>query len=57
LDATVFRSVKGEQRRRLLEVYSEKRKPIAPKKDNTKDEPVPDEVKTILDNDDSDAPF
>jgi len=58
LDATVFRSVKGEQRRRLLEVYSEKRKPIAPKKEEAdKSSTVPDDIKTILDNDDEKTPF
>ena len=59
LDATVFRSVKGEQRRRLLEVYHEKRKSITAKKDeDTLDKStVPDDIKTILDNDDEKAPF
>ena len=60
LDATVFRSVKGEQRRRLLEVYHEKRKSIkATAKKNEDDKPstVPDDIKTILDNDDEKAPF
>ena len=57
LDATVFRSVKGEQRRRLLEVYSEKRKPIkSTKKEDTKPSSVPDDVKKILDKDDE-PPF
>ena len=58
LDATVFRSVKGEQRRRLLEVYHEKRKSITAKKDkDDKPSTVPDDIKTILDNDDEKAPF
>ena len=58
LDATVFRSVKGEQRRRLLEVYSETRKPITPKKKDTLDKStVPDDIKTILDNEDDNTPF
>ena len=57
LDATVFRSVKGEQRRRLLEVYSEKRKPITPKKVDNNPESVPDDIKTILDNEDEKTPF
>ena len=56
LDSTVFRSVKGEQRRRLLEVYSEKRKPIKPPKDDVPiaDEAIPSDVKSITDDS---APF
>jgi len=65
LDATVFRSVKGEQRRRLLEVYHEKRKSITATAKKNEDEDtlekvfptVPDDIKTILDNDDEKAPF
>ena len=60
LDATVFRSVKGEQRRRLREVYHEKRKSItatAKKDKDDKPSTVPDDIKTILDNDDEKAPF
>ena len=63
LDATVFRSVKGEQRRRLLEIYSEKRTSITKTqshkiKDTSKEESkpsVPKDIKEILD--DNDVPF
>ena len=68
LDATVFRSVKGEQKRRLLEIYTEKRvdirKPSHEIKDLASDEykskkdskpDVPKDVKEILD--DNDVPF
>jgi len=68
LDATVFRSVKGEQRRRLLEVYSEKRTSITKtqshKIEDTSEKetkstpsrkPVPEDIKEILD--DNDVPF
>ena len=63
LDATVFRSVKGEQRRRLLEIYSEKRTSITKTqshkiKDTSKEESkpdVPEDIKEILD--DNDVPF
>ena len=63
LDATVFRSVKGEQRRRLLEIYSEKRTSITKTqshkiKDTSKKESkpsVPEDIKDILD--DNDVPF
>jgi MoxR-like ATPase len=53
LDATVFRSVKGDARSRLLDVYTEKRKPITPKtedpKPKVKEVEVPEDVKDIVD--------
>jgi cobaltochelatase CobS len=68
LDATVFRSVKGEQKRRLLEIYTEKRvdirKPSHEIKDLASDEykskkeskpDIPEDIKEILDDDD--VPF
>jgi hypothetical protein len=62
LDATVFRSVKGEQKRRLLEIYTEKRvdirKPSREITDTSKKESkptVPEDIKEILD--DNDVPF
>ena len=68
LDATVFRSVKGEQKRRLLEIYTEKRvdirktsreiKDLASDEYKSKKESKPDvpkDVKEILD--DNDVPF
>ena len=63
LDATEFRSVKGEQRRRLLEIYSEKRTSITKTqshkiKDTSEKESkpdVPEDIKEILD--DNDVPF
>ena len=58
LDATVFRSVKGEQKRRLLEIYTEKRvdirKPTHKITDTSKEESkpdVPEDIKKILDDD------
>ena len=64
LDATVFRSVKGEQKRRLLEIYTEKRVDIRKSSQEIKDlasaeykskqeskPDVPEDVKKILDDD------
>jgi hypothetical protein len=53
LDATVFRSIKGDARSRLLDVYTEKRKPITPKtedpKPKVKEVEVPEDVKNVVD--------
>lgn len=56
LDATVFRSVKGDARRKLLDVYMEKLKPIKTqyksphdKKPPSMEPNVPEEVKDIVD--------
>ena len=51
LDATVFRSVKGDARRKLLDVYMEKLKPIKPQSHEhiVKKPDVPEEVKDIVD--------
>ena len=56
LDATVFRSVKGDARRKLLDVYMEKLKPIKTqynsphdKKPPSMESNVPEEVKDIVD--------
>jgi cobaltochelatase CobS len=59
LDATVFRSVKGDARRKLMDVYTEKRKPIIKQPKDTsepkvKETEVPDSVKDIVD---EPAPF
>ena len=64
LDATVFRSVKGEQKRRLLEIYTEKRVDIRKSSQEIKDlassewkskqeskPTVPEDIKKILDDD------
>ena len=54
LDATVFRSVKGEQKRRLLEIYTEKRVDIRKSKPEPTEESkpdVPEDIKKILDDD------
>mgnify|MGYP003629646234 FL=1 len=54
LDATVFRSVKGEQKRRLLEIYTERRVDIRKSKPEPTEESkpdVPEDIKKILDDD------